>query len=219
MSIENREFPAKSGHQEQSKSSAVLHHKDKKSSQEDCCLNVEETTSRVAPFPPKQLELPSSSPVVQVACGLHHTVVLTLAGEVYCFGSNQFGQLGTGDMQPVIGPVRVNVPGNVCQVAAGSNHTVLLTFKGLVYTFGNYEKGQLGRLPQDPPTMNMKSTPSGEKSRGYHRHNTNPDSCSNSNDLTTNSDNTNNASNSSVIGQILSQRQKYLWHCSPGLVL
>lgn len=168
---------------------------------------MEEASSRVSLFPPKQLNLPSSSPVVQVSCGLHHTVILTLAGEVYCFGSNQFGQLGTGDLQPVIGPVRVNVPGNVCQVAAGSNHTVLLTFKGLVYTFGNYEKGQLGRLPQDSLNKNASSS---EKVR-YHRH----DGTSSGNS----SDSKTNSSNSTVIGQILSQRQKYLWHCSPGLVL
>lgn len=31
-----------------------------------------------------------------VAAGLWHTVCLTADGEVYAFGGNQFGQLGTG---------------------------------------------------------------------------------------------------------------------------
>lgn len=94
---------------------------------------------RVPLFPPSRLTLPSSSPVVQIACGLHHSVVLTMAGEVYTFGSNQYGQLGTGDLQPSFGPFAVKIPGVVTQIAAGSNHTVVLESKGNVYTFGNFQ--------------------------------------------------------------------------------
>lgn len=100
---------------------------------------VERETPRVAPFSPQKINLPTSSPVVQIACGLHHTVVLTLAGEVFTFGSNQYGQLGTGDLQQHFGPVQVKVSGMISQIAAGSNHTVLLTVKGIVYTFGNHQ--------------------------------------------------------------------------------
>lgn len=53
-----------------------------------------DTTPRVAPLPPQRVSLPTSSPVIQIACGLHHTVVLTQSGEVFTFGSNQYGQLG-----------------------------------------------------------------------------------------------------------------------------
>lgn len=101
--------------------------------------DAEKDPPRVAPLAPQHLVLPSNSPVVQIACGLHHTVVLTLTGEVFTFGSNQYGQLGTGDLQAVSGPVQVKVQGAVSQIAAGSNHTVLLTHKGVVYTFGNYQ--------------------------------------------------------------------------------
>lgn len=50
-----------------------------------------DTTPRVAPLPPQRVTLPTSSPVIQIACGLHHTVVLTQSGEVFTFGSNQYG--------------------------------------------------------------------------------------------------------------------------------
>lgn len=96
--------------------------------------------------------MPRHSPVVQIACGLHHTVVLNQDGECYTFGSNQYGQLGTGDLQPQWRTVKVRFAaafGTVQQVAAGSNHTVLLTSKGAVLTFGNHVKGQLGRLQSD----------------------------------------------------------------------
>ena len=34
--------------------------------------------------------------VTEAACGEEHTIVLTQKGEVYAFGSNRKGQLGTG---------------------------------------------------------------------------------------------------------------------------
>lgn len=102
---------------------------------------------RVAPLAPARVSIPSASPVVQIACGQHHTVVLTYAGECFTFGSNQYGQLGSGDLQSHAGPVQVHgtAQGSVLQVAAGGNHTVLLTGRGDVLTFGSHARGQLGR--------------------------------------------------------------------------
>jgi E3 ubiquitin-protein ligase MYCBP2 len=39
-------------------------------------------------------------PVTQIACGVHHTVVLLQNGDVYTFGNNSYGQLGLGDNTP-----------------------------------------------------------------------------------------------------------------------
>lgn len=108
-----------------------------------------DTTPRVAPLPPQKVLLPTSNPIIDIACGLHHTVVLTQAGEVFTFGSNQYGQLGTGDILPYVGPVQVKLNSTIVQVAAGSNHTVLLSSRGVMYTFGQHTRGQLGRLPHD----------------------------------------------------------------------
>uniref|UniRef100_A0A182N2D3 PHR domain-containing protein n=1 Tax=Anopheles dirus TaxID=7168 RepID=A0A182N2D3_9DIPT len=114
-------------------------------------------TPRIVPVPPQRVELPHTGndarrpPIVtQIACGQHHSLVLTSAGEVYSFGSNQYGQLGTGDLQAPAGgrPYLIRFPagaGTIVSVAAGSNHSVVLTSRGAVYTFGNYHKGQLGR--------------------------------------------------------------------------
>jgi len=33
----------------------------------------------------------------QIACGSHHTIILTETGSVYGFGQNTHGQLGLGD--------------------------------------------------------------------------------------------------------------------------
>ncbi|XP_070133334.1 E3 ubiquitin-protein ligase highwire [Drosophila bipectinata] len=180
--------------------------------------DLDKDPPRVAPLAPQLLQLPSSSPVVQVACGLHHTVVLTLAGEVYTFGSNQYGQLGSGDLQPVSGPVRVQVAGAISQVAAGSNHTVLLTSKGMVYTFGNYQKGQLGRLPSDFGPKPQTSSVSGQEDEspvgGAPPAGGEPAKDAvlpgGSKELPPLMPN--------LSGPILTQRQKFLWNCSPGAV-
>ena len=100
-------------------------------------------TTRVASIPPARVLIPSDSPVMQVSCGLHHTVALLQNGEVYTFGSNIYGQLGVGNLIAHAGPMQVKIPGTATQVAAGSNHTAVLTSKGEVYTFGAYQKGLL----------------------------------------------------------------------------
>lgn len=100
--------------------------------------------ARIASISPARVPIPSESPVTQVSCGLHHTVLLLQNGEVYTFGSNVYGQLGVGDLTVHAGPVQVKLPSVAIQVIAGSNHTVVLTSKGEVYTFGAYQKGQLG---------------------------------------------------------------------------
>ncbi|XP_077518796.1 MYC binding protein highwire isoform X2 [Amblyomma americanum] len=105
----------------------------------------ERETSKLALLPPAQLVLPGNSPAVQVACGMHHTVVLLQNGQVYTFGSNQHGQLGHGDLILRGSPTLVYTLPTVTQVAAGSNHSVFLTACGQVYTCGSYQKGQLGR--------------------------------------------------------------------------
>lgn len=74
--------------------------------------------------------------VVQIACGLYHTVLLTKHGEVYTCGFNLFGQLGVGHTSPHRGIVKLAVP-TAKLIAAGSNHTVILTKVGEVYTVGS----------------------------------------------------------------------------------
>lgn len=153
---------------------------------------VDRDTQRVSPLPPEKVVLPTSSPVIQIACGLHHTVILTQNGEVFSCGSNQHGQLGTGDLLNRTGPIQVKINSFIVQISAGSNHTVLLSSRGVVYTFGSHSKGQLGRLPHDMLT-NISFLDEFQKSES-------------------NDDSAADISNLSMI------RQKFLWNCSPGPV-
>ncbi|XP_043461333.1 E3 ubiquitin-protein ligase MYCBP2 isoform X1 [Leptopilina heterotoma] len=101
-------------------------------------------TIRISNIPPARVPVPDDVPVIQVSCGLHHTVILLKNGHVYTFGSNIHGQLGAGNLFAHAGLVHVKLPIAASHVAAGSNHTVILTVNGEVYTFGSYQKGQLG---------------------------------------------------------------------------
>lgn len=229
--MELKPLPGELQRQQRSKT-LIMRRKEKKLSELDTGAagggggtptDLEKDPPRVAPLAPQLLQLPSVSPVVQVACGLHHTVVLTLAGEVFTFGSNQYGQLGTGDLQPVSGPIRVQVQGAISQVAAGSNHTVLLTHKGVVYTFGNYQKGQLGRLPSDygqKPVLIGALTPQQlqQQQQQLQQQQEEEAACQEAACVLP------GGSKETILippntAALLAQRQKFLWNCAPGAVL
>ncbi|EEY54541.1 uncharacterized protein PITG_08201 [Phytophthora infestans T30-4] len=93
----------------------------------------------------------SPEKVFRVACGSHHTLVLTSSG-VYAWGSNVYGQLGLGaHCSPAdphtLEPAPVRIPTDdmpVLDIACGDMHSVALTAGGQVLTFGCNWEGQLG---------------------------------------------------------------------------
>ncbi|KAI9982817.1 hypothetical protein PInf_006607 [Phytophthora infestans] len=93
----------------------------------------------------------SPEKVFRVACGSHHTLVLTSSG-VYAWGSNVYGQLGLGaHCSPAdphtLEPAPVRIPTDdmpVLDIACGDMHSVALTAGGQVFTFGCNWEGQLG---------------------------------------------------------------------------
>ncbi|KAB7503617.1 E3 ubiquitin-protein ligase MYCBP2 [Armadillidium nasatum] len=120
---------------------------DQKPMDEGLSSDQEKDTSKIVAISPARVQLPTTSPVIQIACGLHHSIALCSNGDVYTWGSNNYGQLGTGDLIAYGCPKLVRLPPTlrITQVAAGSNHSVLLTSNGQIFTFGSYQKGQLGR--------------------------------------------------------------------------
>lgn len=110
------------------------------------------SSAKMASLLPAKIHLPydGSMKIIQISTGLHHTIMLTKTGDVYAFGSNSHGQLGTGDLIPRGAPTLVPLP-KASSVAAGSYHSVVLTTAGEVYTFGHMARNQLGREP--PPAV------------------------------------------------------------------
>jgi alpha-tubulin suppressor-like RCC1 family protein len=69
----------------------------------------------------------------------------TGGGELFCWGSNQSGELGTGDTMDRATPARVDAPGVSFQDAvAGGGHTCGRASDGALYCWGGNDRGQLG---------------------------------------------------------------------------
>ncbi|KAL5268418.1 hypothetical protein ACHWQZ_G002322 [Mnemiopsis leidyi] len=99
---------------------------------------------------PAPIKLPDSRVMVkQVACGMHHTVLLLETGDVYGFGCNSSGQLGMGSLPVVSTPTKIqNIDAPADVIACGATHTVVLA-GNQVFSCGKYMDGQLGRCPSD----------------------------------------------------------------------
>ncbi len=79
-----------------------------------------------------------------VAVGMAHTCALTTAGEVYCWGRNNYGQLGIGSVSNERAPVRVGSGTAFVALAVGWNHSCALTGTGHAYCWGENANGELG---------------------------------------------------------------------------
>ena len=110
---------------------------------------------------------PRGSPVPKfddIFCGSYHTFALSRDSQgMYAWGLNNFGQLGTGDVESRFMPEKLPVKWReieqegITDVSGGQHHTMLCTAKGRVYTFGRTEYGRLGlgEVEEEPlePTL------------------------------------------------------------------
>jgi len=86
-----------------------------------------------------------SGEIIQVAVGASFSCVLTVAGEVWCWGNNYYGQLGNGTDQDSNEPVSpVALPSAATTIAAGHVHACASLASGGVMCWGHNEDGQLG---------------------------------------------------------------------------
>jgi alpha-tubulin suppressor-like RCC1 family protein/uncharacterized protein YjdB len=73
-----------------------------------------------------------------------HTCALTPAGQAWCWGSNQKGQLGTGDTVSVAEAAPVAGGLAFVQLTGGFSHVCGLTAGGAAYCWGGNSQGELG---------------------------------------------------------------------------
>ncbi|EME30000.1 Probable E3 ubiquitin-protein ligase HERC1 [Galdieria sulphuraria] len=85
--------------------------------------------------------------ISQLACGDRHCLVRTESGDVYTWGSNEFGQLGIGRYNEIYSsPVLLTSLAGmmVTFVAAGDRHSAAVTNTGSLFTWGCGAEGQCG---------------------------------------------------------------------------
>src|SRR5690606_11881882 len=90
------------------------------------------------------------SAVESITAGYHHTCAVDTDGVAYCWGNNEYGQLGEGSAEvrrtkpvAVVGDLRFNT------VIAGGYHTCGVATTGPSYCWGKNAVGQLGDVTTD----------------------------------------------------------------------
>ncbi|KAK7468188.1 hypothetical protein BaRGS_00036601 [Batillaria attramentaria] len=98
-----------------------------------------------------------------VAVGTSHTALVTVEGQCYTFGSNQFGQLGYEKEAGVRRPALVEALSacKITAVACGDTFTVSVSDGGEIYSWGKSARGRLGRA-DDESSVPKKVVLSGE---------------------------------------------------------
>ena len=92
--------------------------------------------------------------VTSVAAGDHHACALDVGGFVYCWGGNDFGQLGNADFSTSRYSAQ-SLPGLLAaRLASGANHSCAATALGAVSCWGANSAGQLG-----DGTLTVRTTP------------------------------------------------------------
>ncbi|GBG26165.1 Secretion-regulating guanine nucleotide exchange factor [Hondaea fermentalgiana] len=87
-----------------------------------------------------------------LTCGEGHTCVIQGNGStLFTFGDGNSGQLGSGERERSVLPVRLSAPfgETFVGVACGAEHTSALTSSGRILTCGANLAGQLGRLTEN----------------------------------------------------------------------
>ena len=116
----------------------------------------------------------NKNPIREFSCGAAHMMAICENGELYSWGDNNYGQLGTGDETDSAFPLNVTVQVNekfephmddyeffrqdlqVEKVDCGNRHSIFLTDNGWVFTCGNNSYGQTGQKKNknlDVPTL------------------------------------------------------------------
>ncbi len=87
--------------------------------------------------------------VKNISLGMYHTCAVTKSEDLYCWGRNDYYQLGSGDNNNKLYPTKVIGENgdsflNILSVSAGDNHTCAITKDGNLYCFGKNDYYQLG---------------------------------------------------------------------------
>jgi alpha-tubulin suppressor-like RCC1 family protein len=108
-----------------------------------------DSTLNNAPVPVEVMTAVGGPPlagVLDVTAGQAHTCALTNDGSVWCWGYNNYGQLGNGDT--MVGqlsvPLQIIGPGKAATIVAGTSHTCVLNKDATMACWGRNDSGQLG---------------------------------------------------------------------------
>lgn len=86
----------------------------------------------------------SLGPAVSIAAGTKHTCAVLESGALYCWGANDYGQLGIADLEPRTRPALAPDATGLVQVGAGLTHTCVVDGDAAMSCFGDNRASELG---------------------------------------------------------------------------
>jgi alpha-tubulin suppressor-like RCC1 family protein len=84
-----------------------------------------------------------------IAIGIGHTCGVDSDGALYCWGNNEYGQLGDGTIESKLTPTLVATGDDWQSVIAGDRHSCAIKSVGSIYCWGRNGSGQLGDGSQE----------------------------------------------------------------------
>jgi alpha-tubulin suppressor-like RCC1 family protein len=88
-----------------------------------------------------------------VVVGDFHACALDTDGHAFCWGNNQYGQLGNGAVSGSISPIAVSGDYTFSDLAAGNNFTCGIRIDGTTLCWGRNQTGELGTTLADGATF------------------------------------------------------------------
>jgi alpha-tubulin suppressor-like RCC1 family protein len=107
-------------------------------------LGTGDTMTRLVPT---QIDPLNMTNIDVIVTGGAHSCAMRSDATLWCWGANQYGQLGLDDFMPRASPVQVDLAsfaGGVPSVTAGGNHTCAAQTDGTLFCWGDNRAGQLG---------------------------------------------------------------------------
>jgi alpha-tubulin suppressor-like RCC1 family protein len=130
-------------------------------------LGLSDTDHRKAPIGLLLIQSQKEQPkVLHAAAGSAHSAAVIEGGNLYTWGENLYGELGTGDTHPIAWPQRLKTLSEVkvARVFAGEYHTIALLTTGELFSWGLNSGGQLGlgdTASKSSPTLIQSFPPQG----------------------------------------------------------
>jgi hypothetical protein len=97
---------------------------------------------------PTRVSLPGGTHAEQVSVGNGHICIVAEGGDLYCWGTNNCGEVGDGTTEKRIHPRLISSLNDVKSVAAGIDYTCAVAGSdSAVHCWGNNRSGELGLGP------------------------------------------------------------------------
>lgn len=113
------------------------------------CWGADQSQNPYGARPGDRFTVEGLGGVVDLTVATSHTCALVDGGELECFGSNYFGELGDGTTTNAKKPVKVAKVHGAKAIATGAEVTCAIVADGSVVCWGLNDQGQLGQGDSD----------------------------------------------------------------------